>query len=109
MMVWLALALAYAGLTALALGMKRHHQSLLGAKPSDARLRAFRVTGWALIALMLLCCLRLWPLGLALSLAFGLATLAGLPLIFLLPYRPRLAARLALALPLAAGVGVWVV
>jgi len=108
-MLWLALALAYAGLTALALGMKRHHQSLLGAKPVPRRLNTFRVVGCTLLGLMVLCCLSLWPLGLALSLAFGLATLAGLPLIFLLPYRPRLAARLAVALPLAAGIGVWVV
>ena len=100
--VALPLTLAYAGLPALALAMKRHHQAALGGKPPAARLRAFRVAGWALMALMVASCLRLWPTGLALSMALGLVTLAGLPLVFLLPYRPRLMVRLAPVLPVLA-------
>lgn len=100
--VTLPLSLAYAGLTALALAMKRHHQAALGAKPPAARLRAFRLAGWLLIALMVASCLRLWPTGLALSMALGLVTLAGLPLVFLLPYRPQLMVRLATILPVLA-------
>lgn len=110
MMVLLAIALAYAGLTALALAMKRHHEAVLGRKPAGpGRLRALRFTGWGLIVLMLFCCLTLWPLGLALSLALGLVTLAGLPLIFLLPYHPRLAGRLALMLPLITSIGTAII
>ena len=40
--VTLPLSLAYAGLTALALAMKRHHEAAIGAKPPATRLRAFR-------------------------------------------------------------------
>ena len=79
--VTLPLSLAYAGLTALALAMKRHHEAAIGAKPPATRLRAFRVAGWVLMALMVASCLRLWPTGLALSMALGLVTLAGLPLV----------------------------
>ena len=59
--VTLPLSLAYAGLTALALAMKRHHEAAIGAKPPATRLRAFRVAGWVLMALMVASCLRLWP------------------------------------------------
>jgi hypothetical protein len=100
--VTLPLTLAYAGLTALALAMKRHHEAALSAKPPAARLRAFRSAGWVLMTFMVASCLRLWPTGLALSMALGLVTLAGLPLVFLLPYRPRLMVRLAPILPVLA-------
>ncbi|MBL7250229.1 DUF3325 domain-containing protein [Alloalcanivorax sp. C16-2] len=96
--------LGYAGLTALALAMKRHHEAMLGSKASEARLRGFRVLGWALLATMTAGCLMVWPTGLALWMAFGMVAFAGLPLVFLLPYRPRLAARLALGLPVIAAV-----
>ena len=79
--VTLPLSLAYAGLTALALAMKRHHEAAIGAKPPATRLRAFRVAGWVLMALMVASCL---------------------PLVFLLPYRPRLMVRLAPVLPVLA-------
>ena len=105
----LPLSLAYAGLTALALAMKRHHEAAVGAKPPAARLRAFRVAGWVLMALMVASCLRLWPTGLALAMALGLVTLAGLPLVFLLPYRPRLMVRLAPALPVLALIATAVI
>jgi len=106
--VTLPLTLAYAGLTALALAMKRHHEAALGAKPPPARLRAFRIGGWVLIALMVASCLRLWPTGLALSMALGLITLAGLPLVFLLPYRPRLMVWLAPILPVLAVIATLI-
>ena len=101
-------SLGYAGLTALALAMTRHHEAMLGAKPDERRLRLFRVLGWALLALMMAGCLYRWPTGLALSMTLGMVTLAGLPLVFLLPYRPRLAVPLAVGLPVLACVGVWV-
>lgn len=105
MTLLLAISFAYAGLTALALAMKRHHEALLNRKPTPGQRLACRLIGIALLALMLACCLHLWPIGLALALALGLITLAGLPLIFLLPYHPGLARRLALALPAAALAG----
>ncbi|MGI9575559.1 DUF3325 domain-containing protein [Alloalcanivorax xenomutans] len=103
MTILLALALGYTGLTCLALGMKRHHQELLGRKPTEARLRLFKAIGWLLLLATTAACLMLWPLGLALSMVPILVTLVGLPLIFLLPYRPALARHLAWALPLVAG------
>ena len=100
--------LGYAGLTALALAMKRHHEEVLGAKASEARLRGFRVLGWALLAAMTAGCLAIWPTALALWMALGMVAFAGLPLVFLLPYRPRLAGGLAVGLPVAGAVVGWV-
>lgn len=101
--------LGYAGLTALALAMKRHHEAVLGAKASEARLRGFRVLGWALLAAMTAGCLAIWPTALALWMALGMVAFAGLPLVFLLPYRPRLAGGLAVGLPVVGAVVGWVV
>ena len=100
--VALRLVLALADRPALALAVKRQLVAALCTQPPAARLLAFRVAGWVLMALMVASCLRLWPTGLALSMALGLVTLAGLPLVFLLPYRPRLMVRLAPVLPVLA-------
>ena len=85
--LFLALALAYAGLTSLSLAMKRHHDQVMGRKLQPERVRYYRWPGWLLLALFM---------------AVGLVAIAGLPLVFLLPYRARLAGRLAVALPVLA-------
>ena len=100
--LFLALALAYAGLTSLSLAMKRHHDQVMGRKLPPERVRYYRWPGWLLLALSLWVTLTVWPLGLALFMAVGLVAIAGLPLVFLLPYRARLAGRLAVALPVLA-------
>ena len=100
--LFLALALAYAGLTSLSLAMKRHHDQVMGRKLQPERVRYYRWPGWLLLGGSLLITLTVWPLGLALFMAVGLVAVAGLPLVFLLPYRARLAGQLAVALPVLA-------
>lgn len=100
--LFLALALAYAGLTSQSLAMKRHHDQVMGRKLQPERVRFYRWPGWLLLGLSLLVTLTVWPLGLALFMAVSLVAVAGLPLVFLLPYRARLAGRLAVALPVLA-------
>lgn len=70
--LFLALALAYAGLTSLSLAMKRHHDQVMGRKLQPERVRYYRWPGWLLLALSLWVTLTVWPLGLALFMAVGL-------------------------------------
>jgi hypothetical protein len=100
--LFLALALTYAGLTSLSLAMKRHHDQVMGRKLQPERVRYYRWPGWLLLSLSLWVTLTIWPLGLALFMSVGLVAIAGLPLVFLLPYRAQLAGRLAIALPVLA-------
>ena len=99
-MIPLALALAYAGFTALCLAMERHYGEVFGLRRVPARRAlALRITGWALLALSLPPCVvaRGWAMGVVLW--CGVLSAAVLPLVLLLPYAPRLAAWLAPALP----------
>ena len=102
--------LSYAGFSALCLAMERHHQEMLGRRPSPSRKVQLRVAGWALLAL------SLWVSVLSAGWAMGLvrwtAVLMGSAvfLVWLLPYRPRWALVLAVAgllLGLMAAVVRW--
>ena len=102
--------LSYAGFSALCLAMERHHQDMLGRRPSPSRKVQLRVAGWALLAL------SLWVSVLSAGWAMGLvrwtAVLMGSAvfLVWLLPYRPRWALVLAAAcllLGLLAAAARW--
>ncbi|MBD1550826.1 DUF3325 domain-containing protein [Pseudomonas typographi] len=87
--------LCYAGFMALCLAMQKHHASLVGRQGAPGLLRALRWAGWCLLGL------SPWPAMAAQGWAFGLVqwcavlmASAGL-LVWLLPYRPRLAVGLA--------------
>lgn len=86
-----AALLCYTAFTALCLSMERHHSDLLGHKPSLARRRLLKLSGWGLLALSLWAALRDidWGMGLVhwVAVLMGSAVL----LVWLLPYRPRLA------------------
>jgi hypothetical protein len=103
----LALLLCYAGFTALCLSMPRHHDELLGHKPSAARRQALKIAGWLLL------CLSLWAAVTVNGWSFGLVDwfavlmLSALTLVLLLPYRPRLALVLAGLSLLASPVAAW--
>ncbi|MGB2336952.1 MAG: DUF3325 domain-containing protein, partial [Alcanivorax sp.] len=58
--LFLALALAYAGLTSLSLAMKRHHDQVMGRKLQPERVRYYRWPGWLLLALSLWVTLTVW-------------------------------------------------
>lgn len=94
------LLLAYAGMLGFCLGMERHWKQLIGERlPGDWR-HAGKPLGALLLALALHAVTGVWPTGMALVGWFGLISLAGLALLLLLPYAPRL----ALWLPLSGGL-----
>lgn len=103
----LALLLCYAGFTALCLSMPRHHDELLGHKPSTRRGQALKLAGWLLLGLSLWAAVtgNGWSLGLVDW--FAVLMLSGLALVLLLPYRPRLALALAGLSLLASPVAAW--
>ena len=103
----LALLLCYAGFTALCLSMPRHHDELLGHKPSTRRGQALKLAGWLLLGLSLWAAVKAngWSLGLVDWLA--VLMLSALALVLLLPYRPRLALALAGMSLLASPVAAW--
>jgi hypothetical protein len=104
-MALLAFALTYGGFLALCLSMDRHHQDVMGGRRPGARRRyRLRGAGWALLALSAWPCIAAWgwtigPVGWC-----GVLTAAALPLVFLLPYAPRVAIWLGPALPAVAAV-----
>lgn len=100
--------LCYPGFVALCLAMDRHHQEIRGCKLSRHWQLGLRVAGVLLLALAMvsLTASAGWALGLIRSLALAMAS-AGL-LVWLLPYYPTLALRLAvLALPGAVALGLY--
>jgi hypothetical protein len=106
-MTLLALTLAYAGFTALALAMHRHHEEVFGSRRIPAlRRRGLRVAGWALLAASFPAAVAGWGWTMGPVLWCGLLTAAAAPLVLLLPVAPRLAAGLATAAPVVALLGV---
>ncbi|HIV69596.1 MAG TPA: DUF3325 domain-containing protein [Candidatus Aquabacterium excrementipullorum] len=94
-----AIALAYAGFTALSLAMDRHHADVYGRgkEPSPRARQWLRAGGAAGLALSLLACVERqgWNMGPILwcgAMTLGALLLSGL----LLPYAPRWAVRLAM-------------
>ncbi|PCR97429.1 hypothetical protein CP336_06700 [Pseudomonas fluorescens] len=103
----LALLLCYAGFTALCLSMPRHHDELLGHKPSNRRAKSLKLAGWLLL------CLSLWAAVAANGWGFGLVDwfavlmISALLLVLLMPYRPKLAMAMAAFSLLATPVAAW--
>ncbi|VFR32634.1 FIG016502: iron uptake protein [plant metagenome] len=97
MMTAIASLLVFGGFAAMSLGMARHHEDAFGGEPGRLRAWGLHGTGWVALAL------ALWALVLAdgwsegLTTWFGILTVAGLVLIGLMPYAPRLAAKLGAA------------
>ncbi len=103
----LALLLCYAGFTALCLSMPRHHDEVLGSKPSARRRQGLKLGGWLLLGLSLSAAVAAngWSFGLVDWLA--VLMFSALALVLLLPYRPRLALALAGVSLLACPVAAW--
>ncbi|MBV4474488.1 DUF3325 domain-containing protein [Pseudomonas sp. B2M1-30] len=103
----LALLLCYAGFTALCLAMPRHHDELLGGKPSRRRRRGLVLAGWLLLGLSLWAAVSSKDWGLGLVDWFAVLMVSALALVLLLPYRPRLALALAGVSLLGSPVAAW--
>jgi hypothetical protein len=88
------LALAYAGLVALALAMDRHHAQAFGHHPGPARRAGLRLVGGALLL-----CAFLAATARSASIGavefFVTGSVAAMLAALLFPYAPRLAAALA--------------
>lgn len=102
--------LSYAGFSALCMAMDRHHQEMLGRRPSTSRKVQLRVAGWALLGLSLW--ISVISAGWAMGLVRWTAVLmsSAVFLVWLLPYRPRWALVLAavgVLLGLLAAVARW--
>ncbi|TKJ75613.1 DUF3325 domain-containing protein [Pseudomonas koreensis] len=103
----LPLLLTYAGFTALCLSMPRHHDELLGHKPSARRRQSLALSGWLLLGFSLWAAVT--PNGWSFGLVdwFAVLMLSALALVLLLPYRPRFALALAGVSLLASPVAAW--
>ncbi|RBC00488.1 DUF3325 domain-containing protein [Pseudomonas sp. RSB 5.4] len=103
----LALLLCYAGFTALCLSMPRHHDELLGRKPSARRGRGLKLFGWLMLGLSLWATVAANGWGLGLVDWFAVLMCSALALVLLMPYRPKLALVLAALSLLASPVAAW--
>lgn len=94
---FLVFALCYAGLSSLCLAMDRHYADLhgRGAEPSAPLRRRLRWTGWVALAAGLGWAMHIAGVGYGLVYWVGSLTGCGLLLIWLLPYAPHQAMRLA--------------
>lgn len=102
----LALALAFSGFTALCAAMHRHRRTLWPRRVSSRGVIALRIGGVALLAESLFLSVTGAPGTTGVVAWLGFLTAAGLALVFLLPYSPRLVAGVAIVLPALALAGV---
>jgi hypothetical protein len=82
--------LAYGGLAALALAMKRHHRTATGRDLAPSRRRRLRTAGWILLIFSLLTACRIHGPEIGSVAWFAVVAAAGFTLTFLLAYAPRL-------------------
>jgi hypothetical protein len=93
-MMLAACLLNYAGFSLLCLAMERHAQDLLKRRLSSNSRRLLRVLGWSALGLSLA---SVWPMQRSVAWVEWTAGLmaSGVLLVWLIPYRPRLALGLA--------------
>lgn len=96
-------ALAFAGLSALALSLDRHHRAVLGRSIPRGRARPLRAAGWGGIGLSVAAAVALAGWNFGPVQASGAVTAAALAVAFCLTYRPGwLRPAAVAALPVAA-------
>lgn len=104
-MLALALTLNYAGMALLCLGLARHYKQLWPKAAQANALRSIRLLGWLVLAVGLWACIDAWGWAMGPVAWCGLASLGGLAVALLLPYRPRLVLQLA-GLPVPLGLAL---
>lgn len=95
------LLFAYSGMLALCQGLERHYKQVWGKPCTVWQRRLLRAAGWAGLAASLGLCVVAWGWAMGPVGWFGAISLAGLLLVMLLPYLPRV------AVWLGAAAGVW--
>ncbi|MGD9725047.1 MAG: DUF3325 domain-containing protein [Nitrospiraceae bacterium] len=105
-MRWVALALTYNGLLALCLAMPKHYRQVFPRHQPGVRASLFRLGGWLCLSASLAASVAVngWAFGPVESV--GMLAIAGLTLVFMLPYTPRIAALAGLAGLLSASIGL---
>jgi len=101
MMMWVTggVLFAYAGMLALCQGLERHYKHVWN-RPCPRGLRlGLRGVGWLALLVSLLLCAQAWGWAMGPVAWFGVLSLAGLLLVMLLPYWPRMAMGLVAAVP----------
>jgi hypothetical protein len=93
----MGLCLAYCAMVALCLGLERHYKQVWGRPPSPLLRRVLRATGWLALAASFAASVVAWGWAMGAIGGLGLVSLAGLALVLVLPYHPRLAVSLAVA------------
>ncbi|MHC6224915.1 DUF3325 domain-containing protein [Pseudomonas sp. X10] len=96
------LLFAYSGMLGLCQGLERHYKQVWGKPCALWQRRGLRALGWGALVVSFLLCVAAWGWAMGPVGWFGVISLAGLVLVMLLPYLPRLAVWLGAAAP------VWV-
>ncbi|MBH3421919.1 MULTISPECIES: DUF3325 domain-containing protein [Pseudomonas] len=84
-----AVWLAWGGMLGLCLGLERHYKQLWQRPPSPRIKRGLRAMGWVLLTASLAVSVLGWGWAMGPVAWFGLISLAGLSVAFLLPYATR--------------------
>lgn len=103
-----AAVLAYAGMLALCQGLERHFKQVWRRTCPLALRRSLRGLGWLGLLFSLLLCAQAWGWAMGPVAWFGMMSLAGLLVVLLLPYWPRMAAGLLALVPAWGVVQVFV-
>ncbi|WDY59645.1 DUF3325 domain-containing protein [Pseudomonas sp. PSKL.D1] len=90
---------AYAGMLGLCQGLERHYKQVWNTACPVPLRRLLRGAGWLALAISLWLCAQAWGWAMGPVAWFGAMSLAGLLLVVVLPYWPRLAVGLAVAVP----------
>jgi len=98
---------AYAGMLALCQGLERHYKQVWNRACPAAVRRVLRAAGWLALVLSLVLCAQAWGWAMGPVAWFAVMSLAGLVLVMLLPYWPRIAVALVGLLPAWGGLQVF--
>ena len=102
----LALSLAYAGLGSICFAMRKHHRQVFSGNMRALPRFGLRVAGWLLLGLSIYASVLAWGVAIGSVAWFGMLTVSGLILAFLLPYAARTAAILTVIPLLLSGIAV---
>ena len=102
MMMWIigGVVFAYAGMLGLCQGLERHYKQVWSRACPRALRIGLRSAGWLALLASLVMCAQAWGWAMGPVAWFGALSLAGLLLVMLLPYWPRMAVGLVAAVPM---------
>ncbi|GLO14816.1 hypothetical protein PPUJ20028_33990 [Pseudomonas putida] len=101
MMMWIigGVLFAYAGMFGLCQGLERHYKQVWNRASPRLLCIGLRGAGWLALLVSLVLCARAWGWAMGAVAWFGAMSLAGMVLVMVLPYWPRLAVGLMAAVP----------